>query len=114
HCGNTLRQKVQREVIRPVEESIKVLVVPAAAHPPVARGLTLRTSHVGGTGAGVVRTDLVAREAAKKLGDRLPARFAEDIPKGDVEGRVAACLRPGRPKSNVGRQVPCDAIDGER
>ena len=102
-----------RQLIGAVEEAVQIVVVRGvrALQAKVGRCLTGCAPDVFGAGAGVVGPDLVAAKAAKKLGDGLAGRLAEQVPQRDVEGRVAAGFGTGRPKTEVADQIRREQID---
>src|SRR5208283_5907310 len=73
-----------------------------------------RLAHVGRAGAGVVRADFRAREAAEKLCEGLSGDFAENIPKRDVERGIAAHFGAGGAKPQIADEVFRNPVNLER
>ena len=103
HPADALLEQAVGELVGPVDERLEVLVGtwgdPARPAPLPDRGAIRRHEGFGVRSsvvvprARVVDADPVATRSTEQLVDRLARRLAEDVPQGDVDGRVAPGLR---------------------
>jgi hypothetical protein len=116
HAGDALLQQGVGEVVGAVEEGVEVLVgAGRRVQAPVAGQLALAAAHVAVAGAGVVGADLLAREAAQALVDRLAGGLAPQVPERDVDRGEAAHLGPAARETQVaGEQVARVPVDQQR
>src|SRR5271165_7103671 len=99
-----------------MQKAVEIVVRAALARSRavVRRRLADRLAHVGRAGARVVGADFRAREAAKKLCKGLSGDFAKNIPKRDVERRIAAHFSAGGAKPQIADEVFRNPVDLER
>jgi hypothetical protein len=113
HRRDAFGQERVGELVGPVEEGVEIIEIHRGAEAPIGARLALSRPHVPGAGARVVGANGTAREAAEELDDRLPRGLPEQIPKCNVEGRVAADFRPRGPEAEIAVEVLRDAVDRE-
>ncbi len=86
-----------------------------AAGRAIVRGcLADRLAHIERTCARIVRADFRTGKAAEKLRERLSGDFAENIPKRNVERRIAAHFSSGGAKPQIADEVFRNPVNLER
>src|SRR5882672_293631 len=96
HAGETFLDQADRQLVGAIQEGVQIFVRTFGRarlrQAPVVYLLHRALADIAIAGARVVDEDLLAREPAQQLVDRLAARLAEQIPQRDVGRRVSARL----------------------
>ena len=115
HGRDPFAQELSRQFVGAIEKAVEIVIRAVAGGCAVVRGrLADCLAHVRCAGAGVVGADFRARKSAKKLCEGLPGDLPEDIPKRDVERRIAAHFGAGGAKPQIADEVFRNPVDLER
>ena len=100
------------EIVGMVQESLQIFIRSLGiADAPVGDFLGAVVANVPVARAGIVNPDLVPRAASQHVADGFAVSFAEEIPQGDVDGRVSARLDACGTPAQIVLEIAVDAFD---
>ncbi len=115
HGRDALGQQILGKIVGALEKAVQVVEpLRGLSDAVVFEALPLVAAHVDRAGAGVVGADRGTREAAEQLRDGLARKLPQDVPKSDVERRVAAHLDAARTEAEIAHEILGDPVDRAR